>query len=84
MIDLLTGDRTVVRLTTDDASLLLPALAQCGASFWLTGGRHLDVRGVSAADLAQLAAAHNARVADLETVRPGTPDRMHVAVGEVR
>ncbi len=59
-----------VRITTEDADLLLPALAQRGASFRITGRRWIDVRGLTAADVAQLAAVHNARVTDLEAVRP--------------
>ncbi len=59
---------TFVRLTTDDADLLLPALLARGASFWIGGRGRLDVRGMGAADVAQLAAFCNAQVSDLETI----------------
>jgi len=63
------ADRAVVRLTTHDGELLLPALAQAGASLWLLGDRLL-VGGLDADAVAQLAALHNARVVDLEVLRP--------------
>lgn len=63
-------DGSIVRLTTDDTELLLPALAQAGAAFRLSGPHSLDVIGIDADDIAVLAALHNARVVDLETVPP--------------
>ena len=67
-----TEDDSVVRLTTDDADALLPALLARGASFRLSGRHHVDVRGMVAAEVARIAASHNARVADLEVVRSGS------------
>ena len=61
-------DRGFTRLTTDDVELLLPALAQRGASFRITGRRCIDIRGIDAADIAQVAALLNARVTDLQAV----------------
>lgn len=57
----------VIRLTTDDGALLLPALAQAGASLRVLRGRIL-VRGLDADEVAFVAALHNARVADLEVL----------------
>jgi hypothetical protein len=61
-------DDTFVRLTTDDAELILPVLLSRGASFQLGGRGSVDVRGIGAADVAEIAAFQNARVFDLETV----------------
>jgi hypothetical protein len=61
-------DDTFVRLTTDDAELLLPALLARGASFWLGSRGRVDVRGMGVAEVARIAAFHNASVIDLETV----------------
>lgn len=66
-------DRTLIRLVTDDVDLLIPALLQRGASLRLAGPRRVDVRGMTAADIARVAAWHNSRVDDLETVHPSEP-----------
>ncbi|MFC0682766.1 hypothetical protein ACFFGH_33460 [Lysobacter korlensis] len=64
-------DDTVVRLITEDAQLLLPALLARGASFRLSGRRRIDVRGMGAADVARIAALCEARVVGLELVGSG-------------
>jgi len=64
-------DESFVRLTTDDMELLLPALAQAGGAFRVSGRNRLDVHGLEAGEVAFLAALHNAAVVDLETVRSG-------------
>ncbi len=74
MVRALPADGGFVRVTTEDAALLVPVLAQRGASFWLTGRQRLDVSGLTAGDIARLAAAHNARVTDLETMRHPADD----------
>ena len=67
-------DEGFVRLTTHDTELLLPALAQAGAAFRLRERDFLDVIGIDADAVAVLAALHNARVLDLETVAAGGGD----------
>ena len=64
-------EQSFIRLTTDDAGLILPALAQLGASFRLSGASRIDVRGMSEAEVARVAALSNARVADLQILRTG-------------
>jgi hypothetical protein len=59
---------TFVRLTTEDAELLLPALLARGASFWLGNRGRIDVRGMAVAEVAEIAAFYNARVTSLELV----------------
>ncbi len=66
-----TDEDSLVRLTTDDAGALLPALLAHGASFRLNGRHRVDVRGIGAAEVARIAAFHNARVVDLEVIGQG-------------
>jgi hypothetical protein len=66
-------EHSFVRLLTEDSELLVPALLQRGASLHLRGRTRVDVRGMSAADIAWIAAFHNARVDDLRTVQDAQP-----------
>ena len=61
-------NETFVRLTTEDADLLLPILLASGASFRLGTRGRVEVRGMGAADIASLAVWSRARVTDLEVV----------------
>jgi len=56
-----------VRVTTTDAGSLLPALIRLGASIHIRRGE-LDVWGLSANQVARVAAAQLAAVTDLETL----------------
>ena len=58
--------RPVVTITTTDTSVLLPALLVAGASVTLKRDK-LSVRGLTARQVANLAAEHVAPVTDLTT-----------------
>ncbi len=59
----------VVTITTTDTSLLLPALLVAGASVTLKRDK-LAVRGLTAAQVAGIAAAQRALVTDLTSSTP--------------
>ena len=61
----------VVTITTTDSSLLLPALLVAGASVTLQRDK-LAVRGLTATEVANLAAEQAAPVTDLATSTPSS------------